>query len=181
MPAQATKRGWAIPRGRFFAPVHFGSLRFYVVLAIVVLALHFFDSIILYMPVALPVPEHELALEFKKKQLDMWAEMNKLLIAFATVTIGAVGGMLLNRDKSIPVSTSQRRRAAASWLFCALSLYFGYLSYQQASWMLNSGVFDPLTPRLWWPARAQFWSFLISVILFADFAYGSVRDKRADH
>jgi hypothetical protein len=81
--------------------------------------------------------------------------MNKLLIGFATVTIGAVGGFMLNRDKTAPLSPPQMRRAAASWLFCAVSVYFGYLSYQQASWMLSYGVFDPLIARLWWPALGR--------------------------
>jgi hypothetical protein len=65
----------------------------------------------------------------------------------------------------------------ASWLWSAASLYFGYLSYQQVTWMLGAGFFDSHNSRLWWPSRAQFWSFLISVVIFADFVYGSVRDK----
>ena len=162
---------------RSFLHVRFGSFRFYVVLALVIISLHWLDSVFVRIPFVLPQPEKEVAREFKTKGLEMWAEMNKLLIGFATVTIGAVGGFMLNRDKTAPLSPPQMRRAAASWLFCAMSIYFGYLSYQQASWMLSYGVFDPLIARLWWPARAQFWSYLVSVTLFADFVYGSIRDK----
>jgi len=171
------KSGITGARRRRFPQLRFGSLRFYLLLAGVIVGLHLLDSVFIEIPVVEPVPDKEIVREFKTKQLDMWAEMNKLLIAFATVTIGAVGGFMINRDKSAPLSPPQMRRAGASWLFCALSLYFGYLSYQQATWMLNAGVFDPLAARLWWPARAQFWSFLVSIILFADFIYGSIRDK----
>jgi hypothetical protein len=157
----------------------FGALRFYAALAIVVLVLHTIDSVIVNMPVVLPEPDRELALTLRQKQLDLWSEMNKLLIAVATVTIGAIGGMMVNRDKARPLSPPQLRRATASWLFCALSLYFGYLSYQQATRMLTHGVFDPFTPRLWWPARGQFWTFLISIIIFGDFVYSSIRGKAA--
>lgn len=169
----------ASPKPRSLLHLRFGSFRFYVVLAAVILSLHLLDSVFLRIPVVETQPGKELAQEFKTKQLDMWTEMNKLLIAFATITIGAVGGFMLNRDKTAPLSSRQMRRAAASWFFCALSLYFGYLSYQQATWMLSYGIFDPLGARLWWPARAQFWTYLVSVILFADFIYGSIRDKPA--
>lgn len=159
----------------------FGALRFYVALAIAILVLHTIDSVIVNMPVVLPEPDRELSLALRQKQLDLWSEMNKLLIAVATLTIGAIGGMMVNRDKARPLSPPQLRRAVASWLFCALSLYFGYLSYQQGTRMLSHGVFDPFTPRLWWPARGQFWTFLISIIIFGDFVYSSIRGKAAAH
>jgi hypothetical protein len=159
----------------------FGAFRFYAALAIVVLVLHTIDAVIVDMPLVLPEPDHELALALRQKQLDLWSEMNKLLIAVATVTIGAIGGVMVNRDKAHPLSRPQLRRAAASWLFCALSLYFGYLSYQQATRMLTHGIFDPFTARLWWPARGQFWTFLISLIIFGDFVYSSIRGKPAAH
>jgi hypothetical protein len=165
---------------RFFAAVRFGSLRFYLVLAAVVIVLHYVDAVLVSLPVIETQPEKEITLVFKQKQLELWSEMNKLLIAFATVTIGAIGGFMLNRDKSVPLTAPQLRRAAVSWFFCALSLYFGYLSYQQATWLLKYGVFDPFSARVWWPARAQFWAFLISIVLFGDFIYTSIRDKPID-
>lgn len=157
-----------------------GSFRFYLLLAAVVIVLHFIDAVLIDLPMILPQADSRAVAEFQQKQVDMWAEMNKLLIAFATVTIGAIGGFMLHRDKAHPLLPPHLRRAAASWLFCALSLYFGYLSYQQATQLLKHGVFDPFTPRLWWPARAQFWSFLVSIILFGDFIYTSIRDKHLE-
>jgi hypothetical protein len=165
---------------RPFLGIRFGSLRFYVALTLVIIGLHTIDAVIVDLPMVEAQPEKELAAAYKAKQLDLWSEMNKLLIAFATVTIGAIGGFILNRDKASPLSLRQLRRAAASWLFCALSLYFGYLSYQQGTQMLKHGVFDPFTARLWWPVRGQFWTFLISIILFGDFIYTSIRDKAVE-
>jgi hypothetical protein len=138
--------------------------------------LYLVNGIVFRIPFSEPV-DKDLALEFQKRQLDIWEETNKLLITLATLTAGAIGGFVLSRDKAFPRSISHRRRAAASWIFCALSLYFGYLSYNEATWMLSLGVFNSYNPRLWWPTQAQFWSFLISVIIFADFIYGSVLDR----
>jgi hypothetical protein len=165
------------PKPRSFLHVRYGTVRFYVALFIVAALLDFINAVVARLPFALPIPEHALAMEFQRQQLDIWTEMNKLLIALATVTIGAVGGFLVNLDKSNPVSPARLQRAAVSWIFCALSLYFGYLSYNEAVGMLRLGTFDTFDSRLWWPTRAQFWTFLISVILFADFVYGSIHDK----
>jgi hypothetical protein len=170
----------ATAKQRTFRSVRFGSFRFYIALIAVIVGLQTVDSVIVDLPMVVAQPEKELATSFQMRQLDLWSEMNKLLIAFATVTIGAIGGFMLQRDKAHPLSLPQLRRAATSWFLCATSLYFGYLSYQQATQMLKHGVFDPLTARLWWPARAQFWAFLVSLILFGDFVYTSIRDKGVD-
>ena len=119
-----------------------------------------------------------MANEYRKKQIDIWAEMNKLLIALATVTIGAIGGFLLKGDQAAPLPARQARRAAAGWIFCALSLYFGYLSYHEATLMLSFGTFNSNSARLWWPTRAQFWTFIFSVVLFADLVYGATHTRR---
>lgn len=179
MAARGTGTGHA-PRDvkvRHWPHVSFGSFRFYLILAIVAVGLHAVDAIISYIPFSEAIPDKEVSIEFQKKQLDIWAEMNKLLVALATLTIGGVGGFLLQQTKTARPARQQMRRAAASWIFCALSLYFGYLSYHEATWMLSLGTFNSNNPRLWWPTRGQFWSFLISVVLFADFVYGSVRSK----
>lgn len=180
MRAKAAEAASTRAKVKPFLGVRFGSLRFYIALAVVTVGLHTVDTVILSVPVVITQPEKEIVAAFKQKQLDLWTEMNKLLIAFATVTIGAISGFLLNRDKTHPLSIPQLRRAATSWFFCALSLYFGYLSYQLATQMLKHGVFDPFTARLWWSSRFQFWAFLISIVLFGDFIYTSIRDKQID-
>jgi hypothetical protein len=156
--------------------VGFGSFRFYLALIVVAVVLHFITAVVGSMTVVVPHPAPEVANEFMKKQLDIWAEMNKLLIALATLAIGAIGGLLMKNEARI--QPRQARRAAAGWIFCALSLYFGYLSYQQAASMLSIGAFDSHSPRIWWPTQAQFWAFIVSVILFADLVYGSTQARR---
>jgi hypothetical protein len=156
--------------------LHFGSLRFYAVLLLSAILLHYIGAVI--GSISDVEPNGPLSDEFKKKQLDIWAEMNKLLITLATVVIGGIAGFVVKRENPSMIEPRQMRRAAAGWIFCALSLYFGYLSYHEASIMLSYGVFDAKSPRLWWPARAQFWTFLTSVILFADLVYGSARTRR---
>ena len=89
--------------------------------------------------------------------------------------MGGITGYVINRDKTMALSRQQLRRVVASWALCAASLYFGYLAYQQAVWMLNNGFFNPANPRIWIPTRAQFWSFLASVVVFADFVYMTVQ------
>jgi hypothetical protein len=180
MRARAAVAAPTRPKFWRYLGVRFGSLRFYLALTVVIIGLHTVDAVIVNLPLVVSQPDNELAAAFRQKQLDVWSEMNKLLIAFATVTIGAIGGFMLNRDKAHPLSLPQLRRAATSWFFCALSLYFGYLSYQQATQMLKHGVFDPFTARLWWPARGQFWAYLVSIILFGDFIYTSIRDKKIE-
>ena len=156
--------------------IHFGSLRFYVVLVAAAIVLSFIGNVI--GSISDVQPASNLADDYRKKQLDIWAEMNKLLITLSTVVIGGIGGFVLKHDPAGASDARQMRRAAAGWIFCALSLYFGYLSYREASVMLSYGVFDAKSPRLWWPTRAQFWTFLVAVLLFADLAYGSVRARR---
>ena len=173
----AARQGLVSKKPQAALHIRFGSLRFYLILIIVAALLLTVESILGSMPFAAPLPDQQTILELQKKQIDTWSEMNKLLVALATATIGAVGGFLVHRDKDARLTPRQRRRAALSWFWCAASLYFGYLSYQQIAWMLGIGFFDAHNPRLWWPARAQFWTFLAAVVLFADFVYSSVRDK----
>jgi hypothetical protein len=101
--------------------------------------------------------------------------MIQLLITLATLAMGGITGYVINRDNTRGLSSPMLRRVVASWALCAASLYFGYLAYQQAVWMLNNGFFNPANPRIWIPTRAQFWSFLASVVVFADFVYASLQ------
>jgi hypothetical protein len=161
------------PRAASFR-VRFGSLRFYAVLIIAAIGLHYIGLLFDYIP---PKPM-VVSPDLKKKELDVWSEMNKLLITLATAGIGAIGGYVLKVDKSSPLQQRELRRAAAGWIFCALSLYFGYLSYHEATVMLNKGTFDSNNPGLWVATRAQFWTFLTAVLLFADLVYGAARARR---
>ena len=156
-----------------------GSVRFYLAFSTVVLMLVAFEAFLTSLPFADAIPDY--AEQLQQRQLDSYFEMIQLLITLATLTVGGITGYVINRDKTMGLSRQQLRRVVASWALCAASLYFGYLAYQQAVWMLNNGFFNPANPRIWIPTRAQFWSFLASVVVFADFVYMSlqVTDARA--
>ena len=156
-----------------------GSVRFYLAFTVVVLLLVGFEAFLTRLPFADAIPDY--AEQLQQRQLDSYFEMIQLLITLATVVIGGITGYVINRDNTMGLSTPQVRRVVASWALCAASLYFGYLAYQQAVWMLNNGFFNTANPRIWIPTRAQFWSFLASVVVFADFVYSSLQvgGKRA--
>jgi len=156
--------------------IRFGSWRFYAVVVLAAFLIHGIGALVNSVQDVQPISS-SLSDEYKKKQLDIWAEMNKLLITLATVVIGGIGGFVLKGSAPHTLEPRQMRRAAAGWVFCALSLYFGYLAYQEASIMLSNGIFDAKSARLFWPTRGQFWSFLISVLVFADLAYGANRAR----
>lgn len=144
-------------------------MRFYVLLSITAFVLIAFEAFLTSLPFAEPILDFAQALQ--QRQLDFYFEMIGLLITLATAAMGGIAGFVLNRDKVAALSRRQLRRVLASWTLGAVSLYFGYLAYQQAVAMLANGVFNPSNPRVWVPTRAQFWSFLACVIVFADFVY----------
>jgi hypothetical protein len=154
-------------------------LRFYFVLPVLVALLIGIEALLSSFKFAEGLTDN--AAEYQRKQVDSFMEVNKLLITLATVSIGGITGFVLQRDKALKLSQPQLRRVIASWALCAASLYFGYLSYQQVTWELYWGFFDPYNSHLWWPARAQFWTFLSSVVVFADFIYGSLQVRQTAH
>jgi len=155
------------------------SVRFYLAFSTVVLVLVAFEWFLTLLPFADAIPDN--AEELQQRQVDSYFQMIQLLITLATLAMGGITGYVINRDNTKGLSSPQVRRVVASWILCASSLYFGYLAYQQAVWMLNNGFFNPANPRIWIPTRAQFWSFLASVVVFADFVYASLQltDSRA--
>jgi hypothetical protein len=152
------------------------STRFYALFCAAALILIVFEALLNSLPFADAVPDY--AEELRKRQLDSYFQMIQLLIALSTAAIGGITGFVLHRDRSASLGPRQLRRVIASWALCAASLYFGYLAYQQVVWMLNHGFFNPYNPRVWLPTRAQFWSFLASVVVFADFVYASLHSAR---
>jgi hypothetical protein len=149
-------------------------VRFYVVFTVTALVLVAFEALLDRLPFADALPDYAAALQ--QRQIDSYFQMIQLLITLATLAMGGITGYVLNRKETITLSRAQLRRVLASWTLCAISLYFGYLAYQQVVWMLNNGFFNPSNPRVWVPTRAQFWSFLACVVVFADFVYAGLPD-----
>ena len=150
--------------------------RLYFILPLLVILLTLVEGLLSYLPFSDPISPADIG-EFHRQQVDPFMEMVKLLLTLATLTIGAISGFVVNHGKSQKFTRRQLRRIISSWSFCAASLYFGYLAYQQASWELYYGFFNAHNPRLWWPIRGQFWSFLIGVVMFADYIYDALPGK----
>ena len=148
-------------------------MRFYLAFSTIVIVLVAFEAFLTWLPFADAIPDF--ADELRQRQLDSYFQMIELLITLATLAMGGITGYVINRDNTMGLTPRLRRRVIASWTLCAASLYFGYLAYQQAVWMLNTGFFNPANPRIWIPTRAQFWSFLASVVVFADFVYATLQ------
>lgn len=123
---------------------------------------------------SLPVSEELLSdlKDFQTRQLDTFLEMNKLLTTLATVAIGASTGFIAGREGKQPVLPQQMKRAVAAWILLGASIYFGYLATQQVVWMLHSRFFNLYYAGIAWPTRFQFWTFLIAVVVMAEFVYG---------
>ncbi len=170
MPARpsAAKDGPRTPR----------SARLYLALGAVVLLLLFFEARVSSLPFAEAVlPKLS---DFQLKELETYIETNKLLTSLATLTIGATTGFLVSLSRSTGLAARQAGKAVASWILAGISLYCGHLAYGQVMWMLDNKFFNLFYPRIWWPTHAQFWTFLFSVIVLADFVYGSIgRSERA--
>lgn len=113
----------------------------------------------------------------ESRQLDTYLENTKLLTTLATALIGAASGLLLNRDARVALGRTDRRRIVFSWTLAALSIYAGHLAHQNVVWMLHSHFFNLFYPGIAWPTRAQFWLFLMSVVVLADFLYRSLHQE----
>ena len=108
--------------------------------------------------------------ELQKKRLDIYLDLVKLLITGGGLTLGAITGFVLNRDKSIVFTPDQLRKVVASWVLGGISLYCGYWSIERVDWMLNNNFFDLYQPQVWLPGRAQFLTLLAAIAVFADFS-----------
>jgi hypothetical protein len=115
----------------------------------------------------------------QEKQLEVFVDMNKLLITLATLSLGGIGAFVLNRYKSQEMPWYQVWRVVASWVFCGLSLYCGVLTNEKLIWMLQNGFFDLTNPRILWVYRSQFWTLAAAIFFLADFFYRGLRKEPA--
>jgi hypothetical protein len=152
-------------------------LAFYLLLALVVASVILTEAVIARLPFA--SPEVTNLTDVEKKELDIFTEMNKLLTTLATLTIGATSAFMINRDSRAELRPGTLGRAITGWVFTGASLYFGHLSYQRVLWMLNGHFFDLFLGTVWWPSRAQFWSFLVGVVVLLDFVRSSITRARS--
>jgi hypothetical protein len=106
----------------------------------------------------------------QSKELDAFLEMNRLITTLDTTLLGAMGFILANGRKTQRSGTTMWIAFASA--FCVfLSLFFGYLVYLALLAMLKDQFFDLDYPAMLWASRAHFYTFLLGVVLFADFAF----------
>jgi hypothetical protein len=155
--------------------MQFSSRSLYASMAIAVAIMLVVESRISSLSVTEPLLDK--LSDFESKQLDIFVEMNKLITTLATGLIAASVGFFVNRDQHADLTSADLRRASAIWISGALSLYFGHLTYRQIEWMLATHFFNIFYPGVWWPARLQFVSFLVSAVLLADFIFRTVTGR----
>jgi len=102
------------------------------------------------------------------KAVDAYEGINNLLITLGTGLLGAMGFLLVNKPKR-SYRLGDMWPAVLSALFVGLSLYFGYISYQNVEFVLLNSVGTLDTAMVQWPKTAHFYTLLAGVFFFADF------------
>lgn len=106
----------------------------------------------------------------QEKELDALLEMNRLITTLGTGLLGAMGFILVNGHKEHR-GTGAFWAAFASAVCVGLSIFFGYVVYLGIIAMLQNQFFDLDNPGIWWARQAHFYTFLLGVVLFGDFAF----------
>lgn len=105
-------------------------------------------------------------------QLSALLDQNSLLTTLSTGLLGALGFFLI-RGRNASRWTGAMWFAFASAGCAVLSLLFGYMVYLALLDMLRNQIFDLGLPAMW-VRYAQFYCFLLSVMLFGDFAFQTI-------
>jgi hypothetical protein len=104
------------------------------------------------------------------RELDALLEMNRLITTLGTGLLAAIGFLLVNVRRA-------KRGPEALWAACssalcvAFSLFFGYVVYLGVISMLQNQYFDLDVGPILWARQAHFYTFLLGVVLFGDFAF----------
>jgi hypothetical protein len=150
------------------------TLGFYISATGLIIALSLFQS---YAAGQYIEPFVESLTTAQGRQLDAFLEMNRLLITLGTALLGATGFLLVNGHK-MEAGSRALWTAFLSAVCVGLSVFFGYLVYLSVLWMLESQFFDLNNPRVLWPRQAHFYSFLLGVVFFTDFAFHQLREEQ---
>lgn len=116
--------------------------------------------------------------------LDMLVEMNKLLLSLCSLLIGGLGVVIFKQE--IPSLWNHPLRLLLGLsLYCScFSLYWGFVVYSRGLEMVEAQAFSSADPGLQSAQMAQFYSFLIALLLFSIVAlrgqYGPPRPADND-
>jgi hypothetical protein len=153
----------------------FHRLRFYIltiVTAAAVLVFQHYMNKIAYRDIvsSSSLTETDTIPPWVEKALDAYSAMSGLLTTLATALLGALGYLLTNGNQAAP-QLRNGASAMGSALFAVLSLYFGYVSHLTLLAYTYSNAFNPNFFGVIWPSRSQFYTLLLAVLFFADFAF----------
>ena len=108
-----------------------------------------------------PAPELDQAVE-------AYENLNNLLITLGTGMLGAMGFLLTSKPKD-HYSPRILWAAGSSAACVGVSMYFGYLSYQNLQFVLTYSVGTLNTGLVEWPKAFHFYTLLGGAFFFADF------------
>lgn len=102
-----------------------------------------------------------------KEQLRILIERSKLVSGLASAVFGVAGGLLLKLGQR--ATAGMRRLAIYVFILAGSSLLFGYLSFSEVIWMLDSEFFNLYSGPVRIPFDAQFIFFLGAVLVLGHF------------
>jgi hypothetical protein len=109
------------------------------------------------------------------KQLDAFMQMNQLVTTLGTALLGALGFLLVNGRNAR--GSAAMLTAFLSAACVGLSLFFGYVVYLGIVAMLQYPYFNLEKSQILWARQAHFYTFLLGVVLFGDFAFHSLHKE----
>ena len=104
-----------------------------------------------------PVHEGDLS-NFEVERLGFFRDRINVLLTVTTLFLGGGGTFLVTASKP-----KQRRWALTVIVSAGISLLYGYLAYQTASWMLDRGFFNLAATEIVTPARAQIIALVVAL------------------
>ena len=101
--------------------------------------------------------------DWHKEQLGILIERSKLVSGLASAVFGVAGGLLIKLGSR--ATTRLKRKAIYVFILAGASLLFGYLSFSEVIWMLDSEFFNLYSLSVRAPFDAQFVLFLAAVLI----------------
>jgi len=139
--------------------------RFYIGLAVLAIALGILTYYVDSRPYVVSPPGDPTALS---KALDTYAAAGNLLTTLATGLLAGMAWFYTERRRHLH-SARDRWPVIAGTICACSSIYFGYISSQNAQWLIENSIGSLDLPKIQWPRNLQFYALLLSVFSFADF------------
>lgn len=115
--------------------------------------------------------------QWQQMGLQAISDMNSLLITLATALLGGLG-FLLSGGLGARTRTRHLWSAFICALLVAISIYFGYVGHLHVLWMIDNQNFDPQSLVYKLPSYSQFYTLLLAVFFFADFAVHDLFEEK---